>query len=155
MNNRNLAVRSIPALGLAAALLFGMTGTTPARADDRQLQRDRQNIRREINDIRRDERRLTDLQDKRDRLAFRRDWRGVRDTDREIARLRDHIAHDRADVRRFIAQYRYDRFRDSDPGFWRDLRDFDGDGRPDRFDRDDRFNRDRDGRYDRDRRFDR
>ena len=106
---------SSPALRLAAVLglttLFaGIASVTPAQAqDDYRLHQDRDHIRRDFNDIHRDQDRLHDLYRRRESEARRRDWDDVHALDRQISELKWHIDHDRYDVRRDFDQTRNDR----------------------------------------------
>lgn len=84
-------IRFASALGLAA-VLGGLVSIVPAQAQD-------YHVRRDIADVRRDERKLDDLYNRRQREVDRRDWRDVRRIDREIAELRRHINEDRRDIR--------------------------------------------------------
>jgi len=85
-------------LGLAACTL-GFVGLPAAQADrDDWHDRYHAPIRREVFDVRRDERELHDLQWRRDQAARESRWRTVRDLDRQIDRLQDHIDRDRHEI---------------------------------------------------------
>ena len=103
-------------MGLAAtlgisALLIGVTASAPARADDWEGY-GRNHIYRDIQDVRRDERILRNLEDRRDDARRHHDWSEVRRLDRRISDLRRHIDKDKRDIRRDIGRSRDDRYRD-------------------------------------------
>jgi len=108
------------AVGGMSALLLGMCGLTPARADDdgyaprgyhRDVRYDYRDAHRNRQDIRMDMDRLHDLYRARDREASRGDWRDVRRIDARIAALRADMRRDFRDVRREQRDSRADRYR--------------------------------------------
>lgn len=108
--------------GLAAtigisALLMGLSGAAPARADDWESY-GRSHVYREIADVRRDERLLRNLQAEHDEARRCHDWPRMHALDRRIADLRRHIEHDRRDIHEDIRatrdRDRYDRYSSSD-----------------------------------------
>jgi hypothetical protein len=99
-------------MGIAAtvglsALLMGLAGAAPARADAYDGY-GRGHVYREVADVRRDEARLRDLQDEHDEARRCHDWRRMHDLDRRIDDLRRHINEDRRDIRQDV---RHDRYR--------------------------------------------
>src|SRR5689334_13137560 len=113
MKSTNLFRTGLAAtLGLSA-LLIGVTAAAPARADDWEHY-GRNHVYRDIQDVRRDERILRNLEDRRDDARRHRDWSEVRRLDRRISDLRRHIDRDRRDIRRDINRNRDDRYRDND-----------------------------------------
>lgn len=98
----------------AAAVLGGLMTSMPVQAQGYQ-------VRHDIIDVRRDQRRLDDLYSQRRRAAARRDWRNVQRIDRDIAQLRRHIDRDRRDLRGDVRWDRDDRSRrDYDRDRYRD-----------------------------------
>ena len=85
-------------LGLSA-LFMGLSGATPAMADDWEHY-GRGHIYRDIADVRRDERILADLQARHDEARRHHDWPRMHELDRRIDALRRHIREDRRDIRR-------------------------------------------------------
>jgi len=123
----------VAALGLSA-LMFGLAGTTSARADTWDNY-GKGHVYREIADVRRDERILRELQAEHDEARRCHDWRRMHDLDRRISDLRRHINEDRRDIRRDLdrrrdnARYdgrydngRSDRYRTTDRVRYRDDR---------------------------------
>lgn len=111
LTNSRMA-RLAAVLGLTT-LFAGSIAMTPAQAqDDYRMRQDREHIRRDINDIHRDQDRLRDLYRRREREVRRRDWDDVHALDRQINELKWHINHDRNDVRRDFDRARFDRDRD-------------------------------------------
>ena len=135
-------------LGLAAtfglsALLFGLGGAAPAHADDWNGY-GRGHIYRDIQDVRRDERVLRDLQARHDEARRCHDWDRMHALDRQISDLRRHIDNDRRDIRRDVSRDRdtYNssyRYRDSRYGsgdaYRRDRTRYRDDRYNDRYDR--------------------
>lgn len=105
-------LRSAAGLSLLG-LLIGLAGVAPAQADDFRWRdgQERHHIRRDIAEIRRDERRLEELERLRDRQVRRRDWREVRETEWRIRILRRQIAEARAELRRDMRRNHRDRDR--------------------------------------------
>src|SRR5262245_8822842 len=99
----NRTFRWFAALGLSA-LFAGLLSVSSlsARADDWRTDRERDHIRRDIEDVRRDEDRLRDLERQRDWQRRCRDWDAARDTDRRIIELRRHIERDRRDIHKDV-----------------------------------------------------
>ena len=147
-------------MGLAAtfglsALLVGLAGATPARADSWD-DYGRNHVYSDIADVRRDERTLRDLQAEHDEARRCHDWNRMHALDRRIAALRRHINDDRRDIRidvnlgrdrgqiHYSDRSRGDRYSDSryNNDRYRDDRSRDDRNRDDRGRyRDDRYNR--------------
>ncbi|MCW3100430.1 MAG: hypothetical protein JWL77_6048 [Chthonomonadaceae bacterium] len=151
MNN---TIRFASTLGLVA-VLGGLASLIPAQAQD-------YHVRRDIADVRSDQRRLEDLCIRRDREADRGDWRDVQRLDRQIADLRRHIDRDRRDIRADIRRddsysrdYNRNRYSNNDGYRYRDSnynRNRDGgNSYRNRESNDYRSNRDGDNYYGRDR----
>ena len=104
--NSRIGVGIAATFGLAV-LLVGLTGATPAMAADRG-----DHIYRDVQDVRRDESRLSDLEDRRDEARRCHHWSEARALDREISDLRRHIDRDRRDIRQDINRDRQARYQD-------------------------------------------
>ena len=100
----------VATLGLGA-LLLGVAGASPARADDWDGNA-RNHIYRDVQDVRRDESILRDLEYQRDEARRCRNWSEARSLDRRISDLRRHIDRDRRDIHRDVNRVRDDRYRD-------------------------------------------
>jgi hypothetical protein len=118
----NRAFRWTAVLGLSAlfAGMMSLSFAPAAHADDWRTERERNHIRRDIEDVRRDERRLQELEDLLYWQRRHRDWQAARATERRISDLRRHIEEDRRDIRRDVNDVRRDRDRDYNRDYNRD-----------------------------------
>ena len=97
--------------------MLALFSAAPASAQwdwDRRNDRDRREIRRDVEDLRKDQRRLEQLEDMRERQLRRHDYRGARRTEEAIDRLRRDMARDRRDLRNETRGRRYNDRWDND-----------------------------------------